>query len=68
MPRGIPNAKRDDTGMRYTMFHVPLASVRKFDSGINTERDSQTKPEACGFDVLENGIADALGTKFKAES
>jgi hypothetical protein len=27
MPRGIPNAKRDDTGMRYTTFTVPLASV-----------------------------------------
>lgn len=27
MPRGIPNAKRDETGMRYTMFHVPPASV-----------------------------------------
>jgi actin-related protein 8 len=27
MPRGIPNAKRDDTGMRYTTFSVPLASV-----------------------------------------
>jgi len=27
MPRGIPNAKRDDSGMRYTTFHVPLASV-----------------------------------------
>lgn len=27
MPRGIPNAKRDETGMRYTMFNVPLVSV-----------------------------------------
>jgi hypothetical protein len=27
MPRGIPNAKRDDTGMRYTTFNVPLPSV-----------------------------------------
>jgi actin-related protein 8 len=27
MPRGIPNAKRDDTGFRYTTFHVPLVYV-----------------------------------------
>ncbi|KAG1788244.1 uncharacterized protein HD556DRAFT_1434112 [Suillus plorans] len=25
MPRGIPNAKKDDSGMRYTSMHVPLA-------------------------------------------
>ena len=24
MPRGIPNAKREDLGMRYTSFNVPL--------------------------------------------
>ncbi|KAE9399555.1 actin-like ATPase domain-containing protein [Gymnopus androsaceus JB14] len=29
MPRGIPNAKRDDTGIRYTTFHVPLATNPK---------------------------------------
>lgn len=27
MPRGIPNAKKDDSGMRYTSMHVPLAYV-----------------------------------------
>jgi len=27
MPRGIPNAKRDESGFRYTTFHVPLVSV-----------------------------------------
>lgn len=27
MPRGIPNAKRDDTGIKYTTFHVPLSLV-----------------------------------------
>ncbi|KAJ7116062.1 hypothetical protein C8R44DRAFT_794050 [Mycena epipterygia] len=25
MPRGIPNARRDEDGLRYTTFHVPLA-------------------------------------------
>ena len=27
MPRGIPNAKKDDLGMKYTTFHVPLQLV-----------------------------------------
>ena len=27
MPRGIPNAKKDDLGMKYTNFHVPLQLV-----------------------------------------
>jgi actin-related protein 8 len=27
MPRGIPNPKKDDFGMRYTSMHVPLAYV-----------------------------------------
>ena len=31
MPRGIPNAKRDESAMRFTSFHVPLASVPSFE-------------------------------------
>jgi actin-related protein 8 len=27
MPRGIPNAKKDETGLRFTSFHVPLGYV-----------------------------------------
>jgi len=27
MPRGIPNVKRDETGLRYTSFNVPLVLV-----------------------------------------
>lgn len=27
MPRGIPNARRDETGMKFTTFHIPLAFV-----------------------------------------
>jgi hypothetical protein len=27
MPRGIPNARKDENSMRYTSFHVPLQSV-----------------------------------------
>jgi hypothetical protein len=43
MPRGIPNAKKDDSGMRYTSMHVPLAYVDSMiafliiDPGIQTE-------------------------------
>ncbi|KAJ4469585.1 hypothetical protein J3R30DRAFT_3713806 [Lentinula aciculospora] len=29
MPRGIPNAKRDDTGIKYTTFQVPLPTNPK---------------------------------------
>ncbi|THH33364.1 hypothetical protein EUX98_g838 [Antrodiella citrinella] len=36
MPRGIPNARRDETAMRFTSFHVPLASVLLFKHlGVN---------------------------------
>ena len=31
MPRGIPNAKRDETGMRYATFNVPLPYVVEAD-------------------------------------
>lgn len=27
MPRGVPNAKKDETGLRYTTFNVPLSLV-----------------------------------------
>ncbi|EGN96670.1 hypothetical protein SERLA73DRAFT_111324 [Serpula lacrymans var. lacrymans S7.3] len=42
MPRGIPNAKRDDTGMRYTFFHVPLAPNPKHMGTSYLKTDSQT--------------------------
>ncbi|KAF8202322.1 actin-related protein [Pholiota molesta] len=42
MPRGIPNAKRDETGMRYTMFNVPLAFNPKHASSTYLKSESQT--------------------------
>ncbi|KAJ8079508.1 actin-like protein arp8 [Marasmius tenuissimus] len=42
MPRGIPNAKRDDTGIRYTTFHVPLATNPKHLGSTYLKSDSQT--------------------------
>lgn len=27
MPRGTPNAKKDETGLKFTTFHVPLGCV-----------------------------------------
>ncbi|KAF5387332.1 hypothetical protein D9757_005799 [Collybiopsis confluens] len=42
MPRGIPNAKRDDTGIKYTTFHVPLATNPKHLATSYLKSDSQT--------------------------
>ncbi|KAG7094059.1 hypothetical protein E1B28_007678 [Marasmius oreades] len=42
MPRGIPNAKRDDTGIRYTTFHVPLATNPKHLGSTYLKSENQT--------------------------
>ncbi|KAH8116481.1 actin-like ATPase domain-containing protein [Phellopilus nigrolimitatus] len=42
MPRGIPNAKKDDFGMRYTSFHVPLTANPKLTASNYLKNDSQT--------------------------
>ncbi|TCD69619.1 actin-like protein arp8 [Steccherinum ochraceum] len=42
MPRGIPNAKRDESAMRFTSFHVPLAMNTKYTGGSYNKSDSQT--------------------------
>jgi actin-related protein 8 len=43
MPRGIPNAKRDDTGMRYTTFNVPLALNPKQHVGATYLKSESTR-------------------------
>ncbi|KAF5350283.1 hypothetical protein D9758_007801 [Tetrapyrgos nigripes] len=60
MPRGIPNAKRDDTGIKYTTFHVPLATNPKHlaSSYLKTEgqtlwsRNAQRKKDASPEEVV----------------
>ncbi|THH11839.1 hypothetical protein EW145_g366 [Phellinidium pouzarii] len=42
MPRGIPNAKKDDLGMRYTTFHVPMLTNPKLTASSYQRSDSQT--------------------------
>ncbi|KAJ7281463.1 hypothetical protein C8J57DRAFT_1297692 [Mycena rebaudengoi] len=42
MPRGIPNARRDEDGLRYTAFHVPLAPNPKHMLSNYLKTDSQT--------------------------
>ncbi|KAG1746603.1 uncharacterized protein EDB91DRAFT_1327944 [Suillus paluster] len=42
MPRGIPNAKKDDSGMRYTSMHVPLAPNPKHMGTSYLKSDTQT--------------------------
>ncbi|KAI0364722.1 actin-like ATPase domain-containing protein [Pilatotrama ljubarskyi] len=42
MPRGIPNAKRDESALRYTSFHVPLALNPKHVGSTYLKSESQT--------------------------
>ncbi|EJF64395.1 actin-like ATPase domain-containing protein [Dichomitus squalens] len=42
MPRGIPNAKRDESALRYTSFHVPLAPNPKHVGSTYLKSESQT--------------------------
>ncbi|KAF8916271.1 hypothetical protein CPB85DRAFT_1290585 [Mucidula mucida] len=42
MPRGIPNVKRDDTGLRYTSFNVPLLPNPKHMSTNYLKNENQT--------------------------
>ncbi|KAI0923712.1 hypothetical protein AcV5_009185 [Taiwanofungus camphoratus] len=42
MPRGIPNAKRDESAMRYTLFHVPLPPNPKHVGTHYLRSESQT--------------------------
>lgn len=62
MPRGIPNARRDETGMKFTTFHVPLALVV---SEITLKKFSlimlQDEPKAYDFILLEVGNTNSMG-------
>lgn len=42
MPRGIPNAKKDDLGMKYTTFHVPLQANPKLTASSYLRYESQS--------------------------
>ncbi|KAH8832688.1 hypothetical protein DL96DRAFT_1583022 [Flagelloscypha sp. PMI_526] len=42
MPRGIPNAKRDETGMKWTTFHAPLALNPKHNTSTYLKSDNQS--------------------------
>ncbi|KAH8093819.1 actin-like ATPase domain-containing protein [Cristinia sonorae] len=42
MPRGIPNVKKDESAMRFTSFHVPLAINPKHGGGNYMKTESQT--------------------------
>ncbi|KZT69246.1 actin-like ATPase domain-containing protein [Daedalea quercina L-15889] len=42
MPRGIPNAKRDENAMRFTAFHVPLPPNPKHMGSTYLRSDTQT--------------------------
>ncbi|KAI0330934.1 actin-like ATPase domain-containing protein [Cubamyces sp. BRFM 1775] len=42
MPRGVPNAKKDESALRFTSFHVPLALNPKHVGSTYLKSDSQT--------------------------
>ncbi|KAJ7759249.1 hypothetical protein B0H16DRAFT_1534975 [Mycena metata] len=42
MPRGIPNARRDEDGLRYTAFHVPMAPNPKHMLSSYLKSESQS--------------------------
>ncbi|KAK7056412.1 Actin-like protein arp8 [Paramarasmius palmivorus] len=42
MPRGIPNARRDESGLKYTVFHVPLATNPKHLGSTYLKSENQT--------------------------
>ncbi|KAI0676080.1 actin-like ATPase domain-containing protein [Trametes maxima] len=42
MPRGVPNAKRDESALRFTNFHVPLALNPKHVGSTYLKSESQT--------------------------
>ncbi|KDQ61367.1 hypothetical protein JAAARDRAFT_203897 [Jaapia argillacea MUCL 33604] len=60
MPRGIPNAKRDETGLRYTSFHVPLAPNPKHLGSAYLKSDAQT--------IWARNAARAHATKSKPQT
>jgi hypothetical protein len=62
MPRGIPNAKKDDTGFKYSTFHVPLMYGHSLRGSIYAVLtcEAQTKPKAHQLDLPQVGDANSL--------
>lgn len=62
MPRGIPNAKKDDTGFKYTAFHVPLMYGYSLRGSIYAMLtcEAQTKPKAHQLNLPQVGDANSL--------
>ncbi|KAH9847317.1 actin-like ATPase domain-containing protein [Lenzites betulinus] len=68
MPRGIPNAKRDESALRYTSFHVPLALNPKHVGSTYLKSDSQTHWSRNILRAHRSRIAvDEAGTSTPAE-
>ncbi len=55
MPRGVPNAKRDESALRYTSFHVPLASVfYLLCEGVHSSQANSPNPKHVGSTYLKS--------------
>lgn len=54
MPRGVPNPKKDDFGMRYTSMHVPLAYVGYLTGELELTRMLRPNPKHMGTSYLKS--------------
>ena len=65
MPRGVPNAKKDELGMKYTTFHAPLLYVLVYVTRSKrlNKIPIQGKPQAHSFRILEERITTLMGAQ-----
>lgn len=54
MPRGVPNPKKDDFGMRYTSMHVPLAYVGYLTGTMGLTNMLRQNPKHMGTTYLKS--------------
>lgn len=54
MPRGVPNPKKDDFGMRYTSMHVPLAYVGYRATAMGLTNMPRPNPKHMGTTYLKS--------------
>ncbi|KAG8220978.1 hypothetical protein J3R82DRAFT_2484 [Butyriboletus roseoflavus] len=54
MPRGVPNPKKDDFGMRYTSMHVPLAYVEYLTGETGLTSMLRPNPKHMGTSYLKS--------------
>ncbi|EJD07297.1 actin-like ATPase domain-containing protein [Fomitiporia mediterranea MF3/22] len=61
MPRGVPNAKKDDLGMRFTTFHAPLQANTKLTASSYLKYEAQSVWTRNAARANKNRISEELG-------